>query len=85
MKILKNLFQGYFKSDVWGNNRYSEEGYIIYPGVGKITDNDISDFTLKHLKFFDRFDAKKVAQAGVWSELFLEKCVEEPDKENWKY
>lgn len=84
MKILKNLFQGYFKSDVWGS-RYSDESWSDYPGVGKVTDKDVADFALKHLKFWDRFDPKKVAQAGLWSQLYLFKVVEEPDKENWKY
>jgi len=72
------------KSDVYGCQKYSD-GYADYPGKGKIYDKDVAKLVSKHLRFFDRFNVRKVVEAGIYAQLMLMGVVEEPKKKNWKF
>ena len=72
------------KSDVW-EGRYDRDTYADYPGVGKVTLDEVATHAIKHLRLTDRLDPRKVAIAALWSQDMLFKVTDEPDKKNWKY
>lgn len=67
----------------WWKTTYSDFG----GDVGRVYDHQVTDYTKKHLSFFDRFNMRKVTAANMYSFSILSKSVEEPDvkKKNWKY
>ena len=64
------------------------DSYADFGGnVGKVYDYQVADYAKKHLRFFDRFNLRKVATAMMWSFSILSKSVEEPNIKNgkWKF
>lgn len=62
------------------------DGWIDYPGVGKITDSDVADYVIEHTTLFDRiFRPRKVIYATILSEQLLMGVFEKPKKEVWKF
>lgn len=62
--------------------KYSDN-YIDYPGVGKITDEEVAKFVKEHTHFWDRFDYHKMSDAALEAQLFLMKVIEPPKKKRW--
>lgn len=57
-----------------------------YPGVGRVTDKEVADFTIKHMSLFDRlFRPRKVAMAALCSQDILFRVLDEPGAKRWKY
>lgn len=70
------------------NKNWYKHSYADFGGdVGRVYDYQVADYTKKHLRFFDRFNLRKVAGAMFLSFGILSKSTEEPDvgKKNWKY
>lgn len=68
-------------------NRYFN-GYADYPGVGKIYDKDVARYAAKHLRWYDRFDIRKVTEAVLYSQMILmgvAKPEEFGNDEHWKF
>lgn len=73
--IIRNVLKDYFA-----------DGYAVYPGVGKVTDKEIAEFTLKHMTLFDKlFHPKKVAIAAQISQNLLFRVYEMPKAEKWTF
>lgn len=62
--------------------KYSE-GYIDYPGVGIITDEDVAKMVKDHTHWWDRLDYHKVSDASILATAYLMKVVEEPKEKKW--
>ena len=82
-KQSKEEYGCYGGSKDWWKTTYADFGET----VGKVYDYQVADYTKKHLRFFDRFNMRKVAAANAYSFSILSKSIEEPDvnKKNWKY
>ncbi len=62
------------------------EMFSDYPGVGKVYDKDVAEYTVKHATLFDRiFNPKKIARAALMAQMILFKEVEEPEDKNFKW
>ena len=64
------------------------DSYADFGGdIGKIYDWQVADYAKKHLRFFDRFNMRKVSTAMQWSFSILSKSIEEPTIKNgkWKF
>ena len=59
--------------------------YADYPGVGKVYDKDVADFVVKHLRFIDFFNPKKIAVAAIYAQLMLFGVEEMPKDPNFKW
>lgn len=54
--------------------KYSE-GYIDYPGVGIITDEDVAKMVKDHTHWWDRLDYHKVSDASILATGILMKVI----------
>lgn len=51
-----------------------------YPGVGRVYDKDIADFTIKHVTLFDRlFRPWKIAEGAITAEGMFFKVIPTPE------
>ena len=60
-----------------------KDGYIDYPGVGRITDKMVSKYVKDHTHIWDRFNYDKMIRAGLLAQTILMKVVEPPKKKRW--
>lgn len=61
------------------------KGYVDYPGVGIITDEQVADVVMKYTTLFDRlFRPRKIVAASLWAQTMLMKVVDEP-KGKWMF
>lgn len=61
-------------------------GWIDYPGVGIITDEDVANFVIKHTTWFDRlFRPRKIIYATILAQDLLMEVREKPTDDNWKF
>lgn len=61
------------------------DSWIEYPGVGKITDDQVADMVIQHTTLFDRlFNPRKICKAALYAQNILMKVEEEP-KEKWLF
>jgi len=62
------------------------DGWINYPGIGKITDKQVADLVMEHTTLFDRiFKPRKIVVAGLLAQNILMKIIDEPKDKNWKF
>lgn len=59
------------------------DGYADYDGK-IIKDADVANLVVKHLSFFDKFNPRKIAVAGIYAQLILFGVIKTP-KGNWKF
>lgn len=67
--------------------KYKLEGWIDYPEVGKITDEDVYQTVKKHSRLVDRLNPRKMLEMSFYAQVILMK-VDEPDdvnNPNWKF
>lgn len=59
-----------------------------YPGVGAVRDTDVARHVIKHIRFIDRFNVRKIVLAALASQDILFGVIpkdELPKSKNWKY
>lgn len=62
-----------------------KDGWIDYPGVGKITDQQVAELVYKHTTLFDRiFRPKKIVISALLAQNLLMKVIETP-KGKWRF
>lgn len=61
--------------------------YIVYPGVGKITDEDVYKEVQKHSRLTDRLNPRKMLEMSFEAQAILMKASEPDDASNpnWKF
>lgn len=58
-------------------------GYMVYPGVGKVTDEMIAEYVHQHTHWWDRLDYHKISDASQIAALILCGLVSEPKQKRW--
>lgn len=66
------------------NGRY-RDGYARFADGRILYDKDVAAYAKKHLRFFDRFDVRKVTEAALFSFSILSGAAEPPKQKNWKF
>lgn len=66
---------------------YKLNGYIDYPDVGIITDEDVYKMVIKHSRLIDRLSPRKWVEMTFLAQAFLMKVIEPEDANdpNWKF
>lgn len=66
---------------------YKLEGYIDYPGVGIIKDEDVYQVIKKHSRLVDRLNPRKMLEMSFYAQAILMKVAEPDDANNpkWKF
>ncbi len=66
---------------------YKLNGYIDYPGVGIITDEDVYKMVIKHSRLIDRLSPRKWVEMTFLAQAFLMKIIEPENANdpNWKF
>lgn len=67
---------------------YKLDGYIDYPGVGKITDEDVYQVIRKHSRLVDRLNPRKMLEMSFYAQAILMKVAEPEDAKTnpkWKF
>lgn len=67
------------------DRKNNTEGWIDYPGVGKITDLDVAKFTIKHSHVWDWFNPILMICYAQFAYSMKMKVIEEPKDPNWKF
>lgn len=82
--MLKKFLSKFFENRIVGC-RY--RGFIDYPGVGKITDNDVCELVLNHSRFIDRLNPYKMVEMSLFGQCILMGLFEnlDPDDASWKF
>lgn len=62
----------------WNGYAKFKDGRIIY-------DKDVYEFVLKHMRFRDRINARKIVEAAITSFAMLEGATEKPLNEDWNF
>ena len=67
--------------------KYKLEGWIDYPGVGKIMDEDVYRTVKKHSRLVDRLNPRKMLEMSFYAQAILMKAAEPDDANNpnWKF
>ena len=62
-------------------------GYIDYPGVGIISDEDVYKLILKHSRFIDRLRKSKMVEMSLLGQCILMGIFEDvdPNDLSWKF
>lgn len=62
-----------------------ENGWIDYPGIGKITDKAVAKFVRQHTHWWTRLNYDKMVRAGLLAQNMLMKVVETPKAKKWYF
>lgn len=81
---LDHMRNGHKRSWFHSNEKKYDNGYADF-GDFRVYDKEVAEYTKAHLKFFDRFDMRKVTEAVLYSFSILSKSVEPPEGDNWKF
>lgn len=67
--------------------KFKYEGYIDYPGVGKIYDSDVYDLIRKHSRIIDRISRSKMVEMSLLGQCVLMGIFENVDPKDmtWKF
>lgn len=67
--------------------RYKMEGYIDYPGVGRITDEDVLNLVKRHSRLIDRLNPRKMTEMVLLSQCILMGVFDDknPKDLSWKF
>lgn len=76
--------KGHMRKWLTPNKKRYYNGYADF-GDFRVYDKDVAKYAKAHLKFFDRFDMRKVTEAVLYSFSVLSKSVEPPEGDNWKF
>lgn len=67
---------------------YKLDGYIDYPGVGIIKDEDVYQVIRKHSRLIDRLSPRKLVEMTFLAQAYLMKIFEPDDAKTnpkWKF
>ena len=59
------------------------DGWIDYPGVGIITDEQVAKFVKQHTHLLDRLNYRKMVHAGLLAQNILMGVIEQPKMKKW--
>ena len=62
----------------WNGCAKFEDGRVIY-------DKDVYDFVVKHMRFRDRINTRKIVEAALASFAMLEGAAGKPLNEDWNF
>lgn len=62
----------------WNGCAKFKDGRVIY-------DKDVYDFVVKHMRFRDRINARKIVEAALASFAMMEGAAGRPLNEDWKF
>lgn len=65
------------------NNRYWNQGAHFSDRY--ISDKDVYDFAIEHMRFRDKINARKITEAVLMSFAILSGAAEESKEKNWKF
>lgn len=67
--------------------RFIYEGYIDYPGVGKIYDSDVYELILKHSRPIDRMSKTKMVEMSLLGQCILMRIFDDvdPNDPSWTF
>lgn len=67
--------------------KYKLKGYIDYPGVGIIKDEEVYQLIRKHSRLIDRLSPRKWVEMTMTAQAYLMKVIETEDANNpnWKF
>lgn len=61
------------------------DGWIDYPGVGRITDKQVANLVKQHTHLLDRLNFRKMVCAGLLAQNILMGVIEPPKKKKWYF
>lgn len=63
------------------------EGYIDYPGVGKIYDRDVHKLIKEHSRLIDRMSPAKMTEMSLLGQTILMRVFDDvdPNDPSWKF
>lgn len=66
---------------------FQKEGYIDYPGVGVISDEDVYKLVVKHSRFIDRLSKAKMVEMSLLGQTILMRIYKnvDPNDMSWKF
>ncbi len=76
------------KSNLWDNIWHRYPCTVAdYPGAGKISSEQVAEFTLKHMHWWDKLNPRMVAAWSIVSQDVLFGVIKPKKKygDNWKY
>ena len=67
--------------------QYKMEGYIDYPGVGRIMDEDVLKLVKKHSRLVDRLNPRKMTEMVLLGQCILMGVIDDKDPKDpsWKF
>ena len=67
--------------------KFQYEGYIDYPGVGRIYDSDVYKLIKEHSRFIDRLSGTKMTEMSLLGQCILMRIFDDvdPDDPSWKF
>lgn len=67
--------------------KFKMEGYIDYPGVGRITDEDVYNLIMRHSRWIDRINHRKMVEMSLLGQCVLMQIFENvrPEDPSWKF
>lgn len=67
--------------------KFKMEGYIDYPSVGRIMDEDVYNLVKSHSRWIDRIDRRKMVEMSLLGQCILMKVFDDVKAEDpsWKF
>lgn len=66
--------------------KFEMEGYIDYPGKGKIYDKDVWELIKKHSRLVDRMSSTKMVEMSLLGQCILMGVIDkDPDDLTWRF
>jgi len=70
---------------MFNKKKFRMDGYIDYPGKGRITDEMVYDTVIKHSRLIDRLNPRKWVEMTLYGQCVLMGVVDVPEEDNWKF
>ena len=67
--------------------KFEYEGYVDYPGVGRIYDSDVYELIKAHSRLIDRISRTKMVEMSLLGQCILMGIFDgvNPDDPSWKF